>query len=317
MARASPNARKFGSPLQSPPGRRPLSDYLSDDRNSELSHREALEQARIEHERIRLNAIRIGELHELQEKQRRIEEEQKKIAELRRKEEDRIRAETAVREEQERLRKLQAQKVPELPPQPEPAKAPQQPQAQPKAEPGQQRKDATAPETQKAAPVNGTTDRAATVKKEAAVPSTALSSPFASATGSSTTAKTPSLFAPAAQQPLHKPFAAAQPSSGVQPSTATTQPAVAAPITKPESQPGQAAPAPLPQSDRYVQIHQELKKVRKELDRQSKIPGSPLKGKLGDMRRQVRKAMGQLTAGKGANSQPVRSSFIVLLRALV
>ncbi|KAL2760641.1 hypothetical protein ACRALDRAFT_2097013 [Sodiomyces alcalophilus JCM 7366] len=306
MVHASPNARKYGSPLQSPPGRRPLSDYLSDDRNSELSHREALDQARIEHERIRLNAIRIGELHELKEQQRRIEEEQKRIAELRRKEEDRLRAETAVREEQERLRKLQAQKVPELPPQPEPAKAPQQQQAQSKQPPQQQVKEGTAA-------VNGLTGQ--TTAKQDSRSSTATS-PFAPATGPSTTAKTPSLFAAAAQPPPQKPFAPAQPSNGVQPSTASKQPAAATVVAKPETQAGQPPPTTLPQSDRYVQIHQELKKVRKELDRQSKIPGSPLKGKLGDMRRQVRKAMGQLTAGKGANSQPINTISTTLRQSL-
>jgi nucleoporin GLE1 len=38
---------------------------------------------------------------------------------------------------------------------------------------------------------------------------------------------------------------------------------------------------------------------------QSKIAGSPLKGKLGAARREIRVAIGQLTGGKGANAQPV------------
>lgn len=37
----------------------------------------------------------------------------------------------------------------------------------------------------------------------------------------------------------------------------------------------------------------------------AKDPTSPLKGKMGDMRREIRKSMGQLTGGKGANNKPI------------
>jgi nucleoporin GLE1 len=54
-----------------------------------------------------------------------------------------------------------------------------------------------------------------------------------------------------------------------------------------------------------LRIHRALKALRKNLVEVSGQAGSPLKGKLGDMRREVRKSMGQLTAGKGANAIPL------------
>jgi len=38
----------------------------------------------------------------------------------------------------------------------------------------------------------------------------------------------------------------------------------------------------------------------------AKPAGSPLKGKMGDLRREIRKSMGQLTGGKGANATPLK-----------
>jgi nucleoporin GLE1 len=78
-------------------------------------------------------------------------------------------------------------------------------------------------------------------------------------------------------------------------------------LAKPAAPPTQ--PAASPTEDRYSQIHQELKKLRRELQAQSKVPGSPLKGKLGTFRREIRVAIGQLTGGKGANAKPVSTTF--------
>ncbi|KAM0335706.1 hypothetical protein ACHAQA_000756 [Verticillium albo-atrum] len=295
-ARASPSPaaaakRNYGSPLRSSPDRHSVSDYLNEDRNSEVSHREALENARLEHERVRLNALRIGKLHQLQEEQRRAEDDRRKIAEesqrlrlLQQKEQERLREEERVRAEQQKLRELQARKIPELPPQPKP-----QPPPQPQAE-------AKPPAPPVANGVN--------IKKEE--PLAAATQAPLTTTPPTNQLKAPSPFAPAQKpaQPTPAPIAAPQ-VNGTQPTPASTAAKPAAPSS-----------TGLSSTDRYAHIHQELKKLRKELDKQSKVVGSPLKGKLGDMRRQVRKAMGQLTAGKGANAKPINTIVATLKESL-
>ncbi|KAL9943029.1 hypothetical protein D7B24_009095 [Verticillium nonalfalfae] len=283
--------RNYGSPIRSSPERHSFSDYLNEDRNSEVSHREALENARLEHERVRLNALRIGKLHQLQEEQRRAEDDRRRIAEeaqrlraLQLREQERLKEEERVRAEQQKLRDLQAQKVPELPPQPKPQPPPA---AKPQAAPA----------------VNGAD---AAVKKEESPAATTQPAP--TTTPQTGLLKTPSPFAPVQKPAQTTPAPAATPQLNGARATAAAPAATA----------NQAAPAvaALPTSDRYAQIHQELKKLRKELDKQSKVVGSPLKGKLGDMRRQARKAMGQLTAGKGANARPINTIVATLKESL-
>lgn len=290
-AAAATAKRNYGSPIRSSPERHSFSDYLNEDRNSELSHREALENARLEHERVRLNALRIGKLHQLQEEQRRAEDDRRRIAEeaqrlraLQLREQERLKEEERVRAEQQKLRDLQAQKVPELPPQPKPQPLPA---VKPPAAPA----------------VNGAD---AVVKKEESPAATTQPAP--TTTPQTGLLKTPSPFAP-----VQKP-AQTTPAPGATPQLNGAQAAAAAPAAVANA----AAPAVagLSTSDRYAQIHQELKKLRKELDKQSKVAGSPLKGKLGDMRRQARKAMGQLTAGKGANAKPINTIVATLKESL-
>jgi nucleoporin GLE1 len=60
------------------------------------------------------------------------------------------------------------------------------------------------------------------------------------------------------------------------------------------------------QHQRYLQIHQQLKRFRKEFWAQCKKDPN-LKSKVGDMRRAIKTSVGQLTDTKGANKQPVRS----------
>ena len=62
---------------------------------------------------------------------------------------------------------------------------------------------------------------------------------------------------------------------------------------------------------RYLEIHQRLKVFRKDFVQQSKsIPA--LKTKLGDMRRAIKKSVGQLTGDKEANKLPVTSFHVEL-----
>ncbi|KAL8727813.1 MAG: hypothetical protein Q9166_005805 [cf. Caloplaca sp. 2 TL-2023] len=66
---------------------------------------------------------------------------------------------------------------------------------------------------------------------------------------------------------------------------------------------------------RYLVIHKSLKELRKSMDQQAK-QNPALKGRMGDMRREIRKSMGQLREGKGANVQPLRSIQTTLREAL-
>ena len=63
------------------------------------------------------------------------------------------------------------------------------------------------------------------------------------------------------------------------------------------------------QHQRYLQIHQNLKKFRKDFWVRCKKDAN-LKTKVGDMRRAIKTSVGQLTEARGANKQPVRSFFL-------
>ncbi|KAF4970630.1 hypothetical protein FSARC_2411 [Fusarium sarcochroum] len=286
------------SQLLSSPERNIAASFLLDTRNNELNHRDALAAAQVEHDRVRQAALRVYELHELQQEHKRILEEE-------RKEEERLKAEAAVVAEEKRLRELKAKTVPKLPPEPEPKPQPPAPAPAPaKAEPTQATNGVTpVKETKQPEP---STTPATEIKKPAPAPGAVPPS-----TG---------LFAP--NKPSN-PFATTQSSSQSpfqKPNGMTTQPAAPATSTAPQpvAKPATHAvkPAPAPSVDRYTQIHQELKKLRKELQAQSKVAGSPLKGKLGASRREIRVAIGQLTGGKGANAQPISKITAALKEAL-
>jgi nucleoporin GLE1 len=275
----------FSSPVRrnqllSSPDRNIAATFLLDSRNNELNHRDALAAAQLEHDRVRQAAIRVYELHELQEEHKRI------IAEERR-EEERLKAEAAVVAEEKRLRELKAKTVPHLPPEPAPQPPPPAKQEPTKTNGITQIKDATPAIDAKKPVASPTTGPAPASGTTASFTETKPSNPFGTAQ-------------PASQSQLQKPNGATTQSAAP---AATTIPQPAAKSAAPAVQPVQSKPAP--SIDRYSQIHQELKKLRKELQAQSKVPGSPLKGRLGAARREIRVAIGQLTGGKGANAQPV------------
>ncbi|KAF5677934.1 RNA export mediator [Fusarium heterosporum] len=290
MTFSSPTRR---SQLLSSPDRNIAATFLLDTRNNELSHRDALAAAQSEHDRVRQAAIRVFELHELKEQHKRI------VAEERR-EEERLKAEAALVAEEKRLRELRAKTVPQLPPEP----APQPPPAKP--EPAKTNgitpvKDSKQPEA--------STTPATEAKKPAPAPASvpANTGPFSQPKPSNPFGTTP----PSSQNPFQKANGSTtQPLAPA--STAALQPVVKP--TAPAVQPVQSTVTP--SVDRYSQIHQELKKLRKELAAQSKIAGSPLKGKLGAARREIRVAIGQLTGGKGANAQPINKITAALKEAL-
>lgn len=253
-----------------------LSNFLIDGRNNELNHLSALDAAQAEHKRVREAAIRVFELHELRE-------EHERILELERKEQERLRAEAAIVEEERRLRELKAKTVPKLPPEPTPAPPkkveptpaprpeppkPQEPVKQPIAEIKQQ------PPANVAAPqVNGI-----------------LGGQNGPATNNAFASPAQAISAPKPEQRLAPPPVA---------SNAVQAPAAQAPAAYSISAQKNAL------AQRYVEIHKELKTLRQVLQAEAKVPGSPLKGKMGTYRREIRVSIGQLTGGKGANAQPV------------
>ncbi|RGP63667.1 hypothetical protein FSPOR_8453 [Fusarium sporotrichioides] len=279
--------------LLSSPERNIAASFLLDTRNNELSHRDALAAAQLEHERVRQAAIRVYELHELQEEHKRILAEE-------RKEEERLRAEAAVVAEEKRLRELKAKTVPKLPPEPAP-----QPASPVKQEPATT--NGATPVSNSKQPEASTTP--VTEAKKPAAPSAPTAGLFAHNKSSNPFGTTQ----PSSQSPFQKPNGAAAQPAGVPAANTTTPQPVSKPAT-PAVQPVQAKPAA--SVDRYAQIHQELKKLRRDLQAQSKVAGSPLKGKLGAARREIRVAIGQLTAGKGANNQPINKITGALKEAL-
>ncbi|KAH7165963.1 hypothetical protein EDB81DRAFT_268675 [Dactylonectria macrodidyma] len=282
MSRSSP-ARRAQLPLS--PNRNLASHFLNDDRNNELSHRDALAAAQVEHERVRRAAIRVYELHELQLEHQRIMNEE-------RKEEERLKAEALVVAEEKRLRELRAKTIPRPPPEP-----PRSPTPPPPVKPVAAAVANGIPPAKESKQLAPSTTPPSEVKKELPPPPSSLPN----------------------KPPSNNPFAAAQPQPPVQsnpfqkPNGLTApQPATAPPAaTAPAARPTQA-----PTEDRYSQIHQELKKLRKELQAQSKVAGSPLKGKMGTYRREIRVSIGQLTTGKGANAQPISKINTALRDAL-
>ncbi|SPN97615.1 related to RNA export mediator GLE1 [Cephalotrichum gorgonifer] len=291
MSRSSLSSRRSNT-KSSPERPSFLASFLHDRANTELSHRDALAAAQAEHDRVREAAIRVFDLHTLEEERRKVE------AELER-EQERLRRERELVAEEQRLRALKAQKIPRPPPEPEPEpeQAPPQEQTKPKTAP------APAPAPSRPTP---TAPVPSTSQKEQSQPAAPVPAPAAQPVANGVPAAQPPrnpFGQPAAgttQSPTPNPFS--QQLKPQEPKPQLSEPVKPTPVPQPAPTPA-AAPAPTP--DRHLQIHQELKKLRKQLEDLAKTPNSQLKGKMGDMRREIRKSMGQLTGGKGANAKPI------------
>ncbi|POR36022.1 Nucleoporin GLE1 [Tolypocladium paradoxum] len=289
MTRSSP----LRSQLLSSPDRGPRSSFLFDDRNTELSHRDALLAAQAEHERVRAAAIRVFEMHELKEVHQRILDQG-------RREQERLRAEAEIAAEDRRLQELKAKTIRRPPPPvaPEPPTEVEQPASQRLAV-------QPSPEVKKSVQVNTTLSQ---VKSQ---PASAAPQQNGLFTGQGKPAASSTFAAAAQQQPASQQVGAPKPSvAATQPKATPPQPATTQ--TQPQARPPPAKPI----VDRYIQIHQELKTLRKDLMAQSKVPGSPLKGELGAFRREIRVSIGQLTGGKGANIQPTTKIMSILRESL-
>ncbi|KAI1079331.1 GLE1-domain-containing protein [Whalleya microplaca] len=301
MAGSSPAGR--GSYQWSSPERSRLLSILTDDRNTELSHQDALAAAQAEHDRVRETALRVYHEYELEEENKRVLEKQKRILELQKKEEERIRHEEQLRAEEERLRALKLTTVPKLPPEP-PA-----PEPAPATAPAN--KSTTAQTPTQSTP---TTNHQAAPSTKASLFGLAQPASVNGLTAQVNGASTPKSAQPqqpkpsqTASQGLASPFA---PTSAVNPFLRTAAP----------QQNGLSTSAPLkpqvvPEVDRYIEIHRNLKKLRLSLAQQAKV-SPPLKQRMGDMRRELRKNMGQLVGEKGGNRKQITAIQALLNESL-
>lgn len=229
-----------------------------------------------------------------------MQEEHRRLLELKQKEEERLRAEAQLAAEAAQLQALKLKSIPKPVPPPSPVVAPEEPKQPPVSK--AQAQSVPPP----ASPIAAKSPPAVPqVAKESVPPATQQQPPLPRPV------QQPS---PAPSQPLPSqgPFGtpkAAQPA----PQGAAAVPKIEQPKPAPAPPP---APAPAPaEVDRYVQLHRNLKKLRASVLEEAKS-NAALKAKMGDMRREIRKSIGQLTGGKGANAQPVQKIVTTLKDAL-
>jgi nucleoporin GLE1 len=295
MANSSPSRQPTSHWANGSPQRSVLDELFAEDRNSEARHRYLLELAKREHERVREEAERV-----YREQLKR--EEAQRIAEERRKEEERIRLEEQLAAERIRLNELKAKKIAIPPPLPDP---------EPQAVPAEANGAKTIPPAQTRpdgpSQPNG--------------PTTKPSLPGAGLFGTGPLQPAP---APPAQPLVAKqppPVAQSQaPPPAPPPSAVPAAPPVAQTALKPNGvtpaseSSRSAAQTPAPTGpDRYIEIHKNLKILRKSVLEQAKS-NPALKARMGDMRREIRKSVGQLTVASGVagvNKVQVRRFYLM------
>lgn len=279
-------------------------DIRFENRNSEDVHREALAAAYAEHQRIQEAAVRVARLEEARLQQLRLQQQAIQEEERVRLEEARVREETRLRELENR-----AKQIPKVP-----AKAPTPPQSSPPATNRPQ--PAAVPVTQPApVPANPPTQQSN--QPPVTQPPTSQSfNPFQTAIPVQSIP--PQSGNPSAQPTSQapNPFAqvAAQPSN---PITQQAAPAPSIPRQPPSSlhtiQPsGPIKPPPylLAHADRYVEIHQKLKELRKFV-KSAGESDAKFRKIMGELRRTLRMSVGQIVKDKSKNKDTV-STWLVL-----
>ncbi|KAI1178447.1 GLE1-domain-containing protein [Nemania sp. FL0916] len=290
MTQSSPltrRSRQWSSPLRSR-----MSEFLADNRHTELSYQDALAAAQAEHERVRHDAIRVFNDHEVREECRRLQEREDAVKREQKREEERIRNEERVRAEEERLRALKHKTVPKLPPEP------------------------PAPQLNGSGPLNSVPASGPSQSLEAVGPG--LKPPSSASLQQLLNGSVPSVNGAKTAQPVPTqslPFGQNASPSKLSPFASPFQPSPAAtPPTAPRNAPATSTSSALP-PDQYVVIHQNLKKLRASLAEQAKsLP--PLKARMGDMRRELRKSLGQMVTEKGANKKQTQAIQALLIESL-
>jgi nucleoporin GLE1 len=277
MAGSSPTRQQSYNWASGSPQRTVLEEILADDRNSEARHRYLLEAAKREHERVREDAERVY-WEQLQK------EERQRLLDERRKEEERIKLEEQLAAERVRLNALKAKKIAIPPPLPDP-EPPVAPAVKGKA-------PAPPPATNAPAQANGTGLQPA-APAAASLPDIPVAKPPAAPLAPQPQSQKPATVLPKAPEPTRP---ASTPlgingllnntpqSNGITSSSGTSR--------SPAPPPAQTRP------DRYAEIHKNLKILRKSMADQAKT-NPALKERMGDMRREIRKSVGQLTVSSG------------------
>ncbi|XXH00471.1 hypothetical protein Hte_006816 [Hypoxylon texense] len=310
MVDSSPASRR-SQQWSSSPDRSRVSSLLTENRNTELNHQNALAAAQAEHERVREAAIRTFREHVLQEEQKRLLERQQSILLQQKREEERIRTEEYLRIEEERLRALKLTTVPKLPPEPEP---------KPQATPVQVNGSAAPGEPAQPVPERNTEATSNTKPSPfSAQQPASLKNPFAQVNGTGSTQTT--------QSTLPNPFKKTEPSpqsAAGQPASAGKSPSTLSALAQSytpagSQQNGVSASSttkpPVVTDDRYVEIHKNLKQLREFLTQQA-MRSPPLKRRMGDMRRELRKNMGQLVGERGGNKKQIAAIQALLDESL-
>ncbi|KAK4679654.1 hypothetical protein QC764_206050 [Podospora pseudoanserina] len=294
MQRASPSpARSYDV---ASPHRADLAEIFNQDRNSPARHRQILETSRQEHTRIREEAERV-----LQEA--RLKEERDRVLEQRRKEEERIKTEQELAAERVRLNELKAKKIeiPPLLPDPEPPKPAPKP-TPPAAVPPANKVDEPKPTSV----LNGAGPFGSTAPT--AQPSSGLFS-----------AKAPPAPTPSPSPPVPAVAPAAKPANsvlgigGLLNGTSQTNGTAGTTGAVPAAPPVAPTALAVPTIDRYTVIHKNLKGLRKMMAEQAKT-NRALKERMGDMRRELRKCIGQLSAGAPGVNRSQQTKITNLLR---
>lgn len=305
-ARSTPARRSYHGMASSP-----LSDILYSPRNTEERHQKILEASIREQERVRGEARKVLANH-LKEEEERLLQEQLKL------EEERIRRDRKLAASRLELEKLKAQKI-EMPPAPQP---------QPSRAPTTTTQAVPAPSSNPAPPVSSvsaTSSPFAKVGKQQPVSNGTITQNAAPASPIVLQQQTSLPFAPAAT-------ASAPPTTKNNPFAAVATHAASTPPTtspfaqvRPTQQANGAATAPAPTSaatganqappDELQKIHQRLKELRRSMLEQAK-QNPALKQRMGDMRREIRKCVGQLTSGSQANKGQVTPPANLALRDL-
>jgi len=253
--------------------------------NPEVIHEALLDAALREHNRVRDSAIRTFNNNQMRETQLKLLQEEKQ-------ENERLRLEQALADDRARVIALRKKKIsiPELPPRektPPPPVTPVPP-AQKQPIPA-----ALPPQAQ---------------------PQPQLQQPqLQPRPGQQIAGQAVTQAAPA--QPL-KPI---QPIPIAAPQQLPPQPPIGAPTAtsvKVSISSGYTSqPNILPGAKKYEEIHQNLKRLRRFIVDAGKNDLA-LRKKTGEMRREIRKSVGQLTSGKGATLMPVCLSYIFFLIAI-
>jgi nucleoporin GLE1 len=279
---------------------------------AEMIHKDALDAAQAEHERVREAALLAFELHQLREEQKIIREREDKLKEYEREQRERDRI---LREQENKLRELEKEererqrRESELAERNAKLRELRRTSAKPSpADPTPQSPNGTDPSHLESSQNAQTFPMQSSINSQ---PPSAQETLSISRTPSNpTVTREPIASQPQARVTLQQAAYVSQPiepqSQPSQPITTQHQP-TAGPLLASE-QPANRVVAQyiLPGTQQYLEIHSRLKKLRTFMTDQAK-QNPELKKRMGEMRREIRKSVGQLTEGRGANRQPVHS----------